>query len=75
EVVESLRERFGDMVMQTVIRESVRIAEAPGHRLPVTIYAPDSSAAGDYRAAAEEFDTRSAADGETQADGRLQRAR
>jgi chromosome partitioning protein len=75
EVVESLRERFGDVVMQTMIRESVRVAEAPGHRLPVTIYAPDSSVADDYRAAAAEFDARSAADGETQADGRLQRAR
>ncbi len=75
EIVESLRERFGDVVMETMIRESVRVAEAPGHRLPVTIYAPDSSAAQDYRAAAAEFDARSAADGETQADGRLQRAR
>jgi chromosome partitioning protein len=73
--VDSLRERFGDVVMQTVIRESVRVAEAPGHRLPVTIYAPDSSVAEDYRAAAAEFDARSAADGQTQADGRLQRAR
>ena len=51
EIVESLRERFGDVVMQTMIRESVRVAEAPGHRLPVTIYAPDSSVADDYRAA------------------------
>src|SRR5215216_4122229 len=75
EIVESLRERFGDVVMQTMIRESVRVAEAPGHRLPVTIYAPDSSVADDYRAAAAEFDARSAADGQTQADGRLQRAR
>jgi chromosome partitioning protein len=75
EVVDSLRERFGDVVMRTIIRESVRIAEAPGHRLPVTSYAPDSSAAADYHAAAAEFDARSAADGETQADGRLQRAR
>ena len=75
EIVDSLRERFGDVVMQATIRESVRVAEAPGHRLPVTIYAPDSSVADDYRAAAAEFDARSAADGESQADGRLQRAR
>ena len=75
EIVDSLRERFGDVVMQTMIRESVRVAEAPGHRLPVTLYAPDSAAAADYRAAAAEFDARSAADGQTQADGRLQRAR
>src|SRR4029453_307788 len=75
EIVDSLRERFGDVVMQTMIRESVRVAEAPGHRLPVTIYAPDSSVAEYYRAPAAEFDARSAADGQTQADGRLQRAR
>jgi chromosome partitioning protein len=75
EIVDSLRERFGDVVMQTMIRESVRVAESPGHRLPVTSYAPDSPVAADYRAAAAEFDARSAADGETQADGRLQRAR
>jgi chromosome partitioning protein len=75
EIVDSLRERFGDVVMRTMIRESVRVAEAPGHRLPVTVYAPDSPVADDYRAAAAEFEARSAADGETQADGRLQRAR
>ena len=60
EIVESLRERFGDVVMQTMIRESVRVAEAPEHRLPVTAYARDSSVADDYRAAAAEFDARSA---------------
>jgi chromosome partitioning protein len=75
EIVDSLRERFGDVVMDTMIRESVRVAEAPGHRLPVTLYAPDSTVAADYRAAAAEFEARSAADGQTQADGRLQRAR
>jgi chromosome partitioning protein len=74
EVVEVLRERFGDIVMSTMIRESVRIAEAPGHRQPVTVYAPDSQAAADYRAAALEFDARSAAHGDTEADGRVQRA-
>jgi chromosome partitioning protein len=77
EIVEALRQRFGDVVMRSTIRESVRVAEAPGHRLPVTLYAPDSMPAADYRAAAEEFDarsTRSGADGQAQADGRVQRA-
>ena len=74
EIVEVLRERFGEMVLNAMIRESVRIAEAPGHRQPVTVYAPESSAANDYRAAALEFDARSAAHGETEADGRVQRA-
>jgi chromosome partitioning protein len=74
EIVQALRDRFGDVVMQTVIRESVRVAEAPGHKEPVGIYAPDSSAAADYRAAALEFDARSAADGKATENGRVQRA-
>jgi len=74
EIVAGLRERFGDVLMDTMIRESVRVAEAPGHRLPITLYAPDSSVAGDYRAAAAEFEASGAGDGETQADRRLQRA-
>jgi chromosome partitioning protein len=74
EIVQALRERFGDVVMQTVIRESVRVAEAPGHKEPVGIYAPDCSAAADYRAAALEFDARSAADGKATENGRVQRA-
>ncbi len=75
EIVEALRDRFGELVMTSLIRESVRVAEAPGHKQPVTIYAPDSSAAADYRAAAQEFDARSAADGKATEDGRIQRAR
>jgi chromosome partitioning protein len=75
EIVDILQERFGDVLMRAMIRESVRVAEAPGHRLPVTMYAPDSSAAEDYRAAAAEFEASGVADGQTQADGRLQRAR
>jgi chromosome partitioning protein len=75
EVVEALREKFGEVVMNSVIRESVRVAEAPGHQLPVNLYAPDSMAADDYRKAAAEFDARSPAHAKPQAaDGRVQRA-
>ncbi|HYT26208.1 MAG TPA: ParA family protein [Actinomycetota bacterium] len=74
EIVDALRQRFGDVVMETMIRDSVRVAESPGHRLPVIVYAPDSAVATDYRAAAVEFDARSAAHGQAQADGRVQRA-
>jgi chromosome partitioning protein len=77
EVVEALRERFGEVIMESMVRESVRVAEAPGHRLPVTAYAPDSTVAADYRAAAIEFDARGASaagGGHVQADGRAQRA-
>jgi chromosome partitioning protein len=74
EVVEALRQKFGEVVMDSVIRESVRVAEAPGHRLPVVMYAPDSNVAEDYRAAAAEFDARRPARGQAEADRRVQRA-
>ena len=58
EVVEQLRERFGDLVLKTVIRENIRVAEAPSWHQPITTYAPDSHGATDYRAVAEEVLTR-----------------
>jgi len=53
--VARLRERFGALVFETVIRESVRLAEAPSFHQPITTYAPDSAGAEDHRAAAREF--------------------
>jgi chromosome partitioning protein len=58
EVVDSLRERFGDLVLKTVIHENVRLAEAPSFCQPITEYAPDSSGARDYRRASEELAAR-----------------
>lgn len=55
EVVEQLRERFGRQVCRTVIRESVRLAEAPSHHQPILTYAPDSHGAEDYSALAREL--------------------
>lgn len=55
EVVDGLRERFGGEVFRTVIRESVRLTEAPSHHQPITIYAPASAGAEDYRALAAEL--------------------
>ena len=55
EVVARLRERFGALVFRTVIRESVRLAEAPSFHQPITTYAPESAGAEDHRAAAKEF--------------------
>lgn len=55
EVVAALRERLGARVLDTVIRENVRVAEAPSHAQPVLTYAPASAAAQDYRAAAAEL--------------------
>lgn len=55
EVVEGLRKRFGRLVLETTIRESVRLREAPSFARPVTLYAPRSTGAEDYRAAAAEL--------------------
>jgi chromosome partitioning protein len=55
DVVDRIRERFGSLVLKTTIRESVRLREAPSFSKPVTLYAPRSPGAEDYRAAAGEL--------------------
>ncbi|MFH0826068.1 MAG: ParA family protein [Pseudomonadota bacterium] len=55
EVVEMLRERFGDKVYQTVIHENIRVAECPSFAQPITAYAPKSRGAEDFRALASEI--------------------
>jgi chromosome partitioning protein len=55
DVVEELRRQFGKKVFRTVIRENVRLAEAPSFGNPITQYAPDSHGAEDYRALAREL--------------------
>jgi chromosome partitioning protein len=54
EVVERLRERSGDLVFKTVIRENIRLAECPSFGQPITQYDPRSAGAADYRALATE---------------------
>jgi chromosome partitioning protein len=55
DVIASLRERFGKLVLQAVVRENVRLAEAPSFAQPITKYDPKSSGAHDYRAVATEI--------------------
>lgn len=55
EVVEQLRQRSGSLVYQTVIRENIRLAEAPSFGQPITLYDPKSAGAVDYRALADEI--------------------
>jgi chromosome partitioning protein len=55
EIVERLRDRFADVVFTSAIRENVRLAEAPSFKQPITSYAPYSTGAMDYRAAAAEL--------------------
>lgn len=58
EVIERLRQTFGQAVFDTVIRDSIRVGEAPGHGKGVTLYDPNGLGASDYRALAAEFESR-----------------
>ena len=55
EVVECLRDKFGKLVTKTVIRENVRLAEAPSHSEPITIYDKNSNGAKDHKSLASEI--------------------
>jgi chromosome partitioning protein len=50
-----MREYFGALVFDTVIHRCVRLAEAPSAGQPIFTYAPESRAAAEYRALAEEI--------------------
>jgi chromosome partitioning protein len=54
EVLELLSQQFGNKVFKSMIRESVRLAEAPSFQLSISQYETKSAAAEDYRALAKE---------------------
>jgi chromosome partitioning protein len=58
DVEREMREHFPEMVFETVIPRSVRVAEAPSFGLPVTEHAPSSRGATAYQALAEELTNR-----------------
>ena len=58
DVERELREHFPELVLNTVVPRSVRLAEAPSFGLPVTEHAPASRGAVAYRALAEEVMSR-----------------
>ena len=58
DVVQEVRDHFGDLVYKTVIPRSVRLGEAPSFGKPITDYDPHSKAANAYRDFAAEFDKR-----------------
>ena len=60
DVVDRLRERFGDLVLETVVRESVRFREAWSFGKPITTYDPRGTGAEDYRAVSHELLKRNA---------------
>ena len=55
EALRILREEFPELVTDTVIRETVRLGEAPGFAQPITTYDPHGYGAADYLALAAEF--------------------
>lgn len=54
-VEENIRATFGDRVFKTVIRRRIRLAEGPAVGDPITVHAPRSDGAQDYRDLAKEL--------------------
>ena len=55
QVQQQVRDFFGDLVFDTVINRSVRLAEAPSAGQSVLTYAPNSRCAAEYKDLAEEI--------------------
>ncbi len=55
DVEENVRETFGSLVFEAVIRRRIKLAEAPAAGQPITVFAPNSDAAADYRQLAREL--------------------
>ncbi len=54
DVVAEVRKYFSEQVFESIIPRSVRLAEAPSYGLPISSYAPESSAAKAYASLARE---------------------
>jgi chromosome partitioning protein len=61
DVERELRDHFGELVFETVIPRSVKLAESPSHGVPATSHAPASRGSQAYRALAIEIAAREAA--------------
>jgi len=61
QIQHQMREFFGDLVFDTVIHRTVRLAEAPSAGQSVLTYAPNSKGAAEYTALVEEIFRREAA--------------
>jgi chromosome partitioning protein len=55
EVAAEVRRHFGDLVFTAVVPRSVRLAEAPSHGLPITVYDRGSAGADAYYRVASEL--------------------
>jgi chromosome partitioning protein len=54
DVVKEVRTYFSNIVFETIIPRSIRLAEAPSYGQPISVYAPKSSGAVAYAAFARE---------------------
>ena len=57
QVVENVKENLNQNVYKTIIPRNVRLAEAPSHGLPITLYDTRSAGAESYRLLADEVIT------------------
>ena len=55
EVLEQLKSRFDKQIYKSVIRENIKLAEAPLHLKPISRYAKDCHGSKDYQKLAEEL--------------------
>ena len=55
QVVENVKSNVDVRVYDTVIPRNIRLAEAPSHGLPITVYEPKSAGAESYRQLAKEM--------------------
>jgi chromosome partitioning protein len=55
DVAAEVRRHFGDLVFEAVVPRSVRLAEAPSHGLPITVYDRGSAGADAYYRVASEL--------------------
>jgi chromosome partitioning protein len=55
QVVAEVQRHFPGKVFQSIIPRSVRLAEAPSHGVPISVYAPNSAGALAYQALAQEI--------------------
>lgn len=58
EVVEELKDHFGELLISTLVRTNVRLAEAPSHGQTIFDYAPQCPGAKDFEAVAKELNER-----------------
>jgi chromosome partitioning protein len=68
QVQRQMREFFADLVFETVIHRTVRLAEAPSAGESILTYAPESKGAAEYKALAEEITNGRRSTGETKSD-------